>query len=53
KGEQCCICLSVFQDNDRILVLPCSHGFHHQCVGQWLRQQRRCPLCNRDPFSTD
>ncbi|KAK4351317.1 hypothetical protein RND71_030630 [Anisodus tanguticus] len=43
---ECCICLGIFQDGDKVKVLPsCQHCFHSECVDKWLRNQSSCPLC--------
>ncbi|CAK9173526.1 unnamed protein product [Ilex paraguariensis] len=43
---ECCICLGIFQDGDKVKVLPeCHHSYHSQCVDKWLRTQSNCPLC--------
>ncbi|XP_019150875.1 PREDICTED: RING-H2 finger protein ATL66 [Ipomoea nil] len=46
-GEaECCICLGIFQDGDKVKSLPqCRHCFHSECVDKWLRTQSNCPLC--------
>ena len=36
--RQCSICLEDFKDGDKRKILPCLHGFHHDCVNKWLRQ---------------
>lgn len=43
---ECSICLGVFQDGEKVKVLPlCYHGFHAECVDEWLRSRPSCPLC--------
>ncbi|XP_021732498.1 RING-H2 finger protein ATL66-like [Chenopodium quinoa] len=43
---ECCICLGVFEDGDKVKVLPkCDHRFHSDCVDRWLCTQSSCPLC--------
>ncbi|KAE7996588.1 hypothetical protein FH972_001299 [Carpinus fangiana] len=48
SGEQaeCCICLGVFEDGDKVKVLPlCRHYYHSECVDRWLSGHSSCPLC--------
>lgn len=43
---ECCICLGLFGDGDKVKVLPqCHHCFHSECVDMWLTTQSSCPLC--------
>lgn len=45
-AAECCICLSLFENEDRIKVLPgCQHTYHSDCVDLWLGTQSSCPLC--------
>ncbi|EPS67320.1 hypothetical protein M569_07456 [Genlisea aurea] len=45
-AAECIICLSEFAVGERIRILEkCSHGFHLQCVQQWLLLHRSCPTC--------
>ena len=43
--EQCSICLMEFQKGETIRTLPCIHNFHKDCINQWLKRQKYCPLC--------
>ncbi|XP_076897662.1 E3 ubiquitin-protein ligase RING1-like [Bidens hawaiensis] len=44
--SDCPVCLGVFQDDDRLRLLPkCSHAFHVECIDTWLRSHKNCPLC--------
>ena len=40
----CAICLADLLPGDEAQKLPCGHIFHGQCITQWLRQSRYCPL---------
>ncbi|CAA3011218.1 RING-H2 finger ATL79-like [Olea europaea subsp. europaea] len=46
EEAECTICLSEFADGEKIRVLEkCSHGFHLQCIQQWLVAHTSCPTC--------
>jgi E3 ubiquitin-protein ligase ATL6/9/15/31/42/55 len=53
---ECAVCLSEFEDEERLRLLPkCSHAFHPDCIGQWLASHVTCPVCrcNLDPNKQD
>lgn len=42
---ECSVCMDdVFMDEE-VLVLPCNHWFHEQCVKAWLSEHNTCPIC--------
>lgn len=46
EGTDCSVCLSEFQQDDTLRLLPkCSHAFHIQCIDRWLKSHTNCPLC--------
>jgi len=48
-GEgQCAICLATWQPSERIIVTPCQHAFHEECLASWLQTARTCALCRQD-----
>ncbi|WRX18381.1 zinc finger protein [Theobroma cacao] len=39
EGTDCSVCLSEFQEDESLRLLPkCSHAFHVHCIDTWLRQ---------------
>jgi len=45
-NEACAICLEDFTVNQKIKLLPCSHGFHGDCIDPWLNHRSDlCPIC--------
>lgn len=45
-GSDCAVCLSEFEEGERVRMLPkCSHAFHLPCIDMWLRSHSNCPLC--------
>ena len=48
KGhEDCRICLMKFENEDKIIILPCLHIFHEHCLIDWLNNKKTCPLDNQ------
>lgn len=46
EGTDCSVCLSEFQEDESLRLLPkCSHAFHVSCVDTWLSSHTNCPLC--------
>ncbi|CAN1165564.1 Putative RING-H2 finger protein ATL49 [Linum perenne] len=42
----CAVCLSEFEPEDKLRLLPnCSHAFHMDCIDTWLLSHSTCPLC--------
>lgn len=48
EQEQCTICRCEFENGDRVKGLPCSHVFHPDCIIQWLKVSKMCPICNQE-----
>ncbi|OAQ31424.1 hypothetical protein K457DRAFT_136322 [Linnemannia elongata AG-77] len=44
----CAICLCEYEDDEELRKMRCTHYFHKECVDEWLRLHRNCPLCKRD-----
>ncbi|XP_010492720.1 PREDICTED: RING-H2 finger protein ATL52-like [Camelina sativa] len=45
-GSDCSVCLSEFEENESLRLLPkCNHAFHLPCIDTWLKSHSNCPLC--------
>ncbi|GFO44219.1 RING finger protein 44 [Plakobranchus ocellatus] len=44
----CVFCICDFEDKQLLRILPCFHEFHAECVDEWLKTNRTCPLCRHD-----
>ncbi|GFO50159.1 E3 ubiquitin-protein ligase rnf38 [Plakobranchus ocellatus] len=44
----CVFCMCDFEDKQLLRILPCFHEFHAECVDEWLKTHRTCPLCRHD-----
>ncbi|CCG81348.1 Uncharacterized RING finger protein C57A7.09 [Taphrina deformans PYCC 5710] len=48
-NAECVICLENFQDEEKLLELPCKHLYHGDCIRKWLIERKKlCPICKRD-----
>lgn len=47
EDEDCSICLNTIENDDSSLTCPYkeSHKFHQQCILEWLKINKTCPLC--------
>ncbi|XP_012470848.1 E3 ubiquitin-protein ligase ATL42 [Gossypium raimondii] len=54
QGLECAVCLSKFDDIEIMRLLPkCKHGFHVDCIDQWLEKHSSCPLCRQKVNAED
>ncbi|XP_055820743.1 uncharacterized protein LOC129889468 isoform X2 [Solanum dulcamara] len=42
---KCSICQEEYVVGDEIGKLECEHGYHMECVQQWLKLKNWCPIC--------
>ncbi|PKA56166.1 E3 ubiquitin ligase BIG BROTHER-related [Apostasia shenzhenica] len=36
-SDQCVICRLDYEDGDTLVVLPCKHNYHTECINKWLQ----------------
>ncbi|XP_050364287.1 RING-H2 finger protein ATL54-like [Argentina anserina] len=53
EGTECAVCLSEFQEDETLRLLPkCDHAFHIPCIDTWLTSHKNCPLCRAPIIKT-
>ncbi|MBA0831427.1 hypothetical protein Goarm_015896 [Gossypium armourianum] len=45
RDEDCLICLEELEIGIDASQMPCSHAFHCNCIGKWLKVSHYCPVC--------
>lgn len=48
KLDKCVLCQYEFKENEQLVKLNCNHTFHSDCIGDWLRTSKECPLCKKE-----
>ena len=43
--KHCLICLEKYIIGQEICTLPCFHFFHCNCISEWLKYEKNCPIC--------
>jgi len=49
-NDACPICFDTFENQHKVALLECGHGFHSTCIAKWLgvcteKRTATCPLC--------
>ena len=47
----CFLCLGEYTNGSQVCCSPnpaCNHGFHKECIVEWLMKRDVCPLCRED-----
>lgn len=43
--KRCSICLEDFEPKQEVMVTPCKHMFHEECIVPWVNSNAVCPVC--------
>lgn len=43
-NQDCSVCKEEFNISEEVLILPCEHFFHRECIKQWLLVNGTCPI---------
>ena len=47
ENNECIICLEYMIKGDRVKILECGHMYHYDCIIEWFKRKRECPLCSK------
>lgn len=45
EGKKCVVCLEDFVAREVVMVTPCNHMFHEECIVPWVKTRGQCPVC--------
>ncbi|KAK8519034.1 hypothetical protein V6N13_017717 [Hibiscus sabdariffa] len=48
SNESCVICRVDYEDGDSLTVLSCKHLYHPECINNWLKINKVCPVCSAE-----
>lgn len=49
----CSICCDNYNETDHVKVLDCAHLYHTRCITEWLKRNKKCPLCKKQAITPD
>ncbi|KAM3586349.1 hypothetical protein VKS41_002869 [Umbelopsis sp. WA50703] len=52
ENQDCSVCKEEFGIAEQVLILPCQHFFHQDCIKQWLQVNGTCPICRHSLASS-
>ena len=45
RHDECVICYEPMAKN--VVMLPCLHAYHEDCIMEWFERKKTCPYCLR------
>lgn len=46
--DSCVICRLDYDDGETLTVLSCKHSYHSECINDWLKINKVCPVCSAE-----
>ncbi|XP_043713874.1 E3 ubiquitin-protein ligase BIG BROTHER-like [Telopea speciosissima] len=50
--DRCVICQDEYEDGESLVMLPCEHPYHSDCISKWLQIKKVCPICSNEVSSS-
>ncbi|CAH9114574.1 unnamed protein product [Cuscuta epithymum] len=47
-NDTCVICRLDYENDETLTVLSCKHSYHPECIKNWLRINKVCPVCSAE-----
>ncbi|KAA3468011.1 E3 ubiquitin ligase BIG BROTHER-related-like [Gossypium australe] len=47
-NDSCVICRVDYEDGDSLTALSCKHSYHPECINNWLKINKVCPVCSAE-----
>jgi E3 ubiquitin-protein ligase BIG BROTHER-like protein len=47
-SESCVVCRFDYEDGETLTVLSCKHSYHSECINNWLKINKACPVCSAE-----
>ncbi|EOX99094.1 RING/U-box superfamily protein [Theobroma cacao] len=48
SNDSCVVCRVDYEDGDSLTVLSCKHSYHPECINNWLKINKVCPVCSAE-----
>ncbi|XAR56036.1 hypothetical protein NMG60_11036323 [Bertholletia excelsa] len=52
SNDLCVICRLDYENGDTLTLLSCKHLYHPDCINNWLRINKVCPVCSTEVSTT-
>lgn len=46
--ETCTICMETYVAGMKFKRLGCKHEYHSECLNEWLKNSKKCPVCSKE-----
>ncbi|KAF9678730.1 hypothetical protein SADUNF_Sadunf07G0065900 [Salix dunnii] len=47
-NDSCVICRLDYEDGETLTLLSCKHSYHSECINNWLKINKVCPVCSTE-----
>lgn len=48
SNDSCVICRLDYEDGETLTLLSCKHSYHSDCINNWLKINKVCPVCSTE-----